>query len=400
MLLLLQIPAMAQDPAKPKPSAWGIRFTGFIKNDIWYDTRQVFASRDDLFLFYPLNKLPDRDGNDINANPSFNFTALATRLTAKISMPDALGAKLDAVIEGDFSGVSNADVNGLRMRHAYGRMTWKHAELLIGQYWHPLFTTEVAPTVASLNTGAPFQPFCRNPQLSISGIFGKFRISGAFVTQRDNANDGPDGACGLYIRNAIMPNVDLQLQYKNDHHVVGLGVDYKYIRPRLVNNDRISHAVVNSWAGVAYYKMTYGKFGFKLKGIMGQNLSECSMLGGYALRTNDTAERVNLYTPTNHLSAWTQFCYGKKYQAYLFAGYSKNLGTTHTNVGLYYGRGKDIAWLYRITPGVSCLFEKFQVTFEAEYTVAAYGTPDNHGFVKDPKAVADLRPLLVLLYHF
>lgn len=391
---------VAQSTVVDQEPKWGVHFSGFIKNDFWYDTRQVYTTREDLFLFYPMNKNLDRDGQDINSGAVFNFSAMTTRLTANITAPDALGAKMTAVIEGDFSGVSNNDINGFRLRHAYGKMSWKHAELLIGQYWHPLFSTEAVPAIASLNTGAPFQPFIRNPQICLTGVFGKFRILGAFITQRDNANDGPLGITSTYLRNAVVPNAHLQFQFKNKHHAAGFGGDYKIIKPLQIINDVASKSTLASYALLAYYKMNYGNLCVKIKGIYGQNLTEHLMMGGYALKPFDSTGTDYHYTPSNHLFTWGQLSYGKKYQAYLFGGYALNLGTSEENSGTYYSRGKDVAWLYRVTPGMSATFDKFQCFLEGEYTVAGYGTPDKMGMVQNVTAIPNLRVLMMVLYNF
>lgn len=380
---------------------WGIRFSGFIKNDFWVDTRQVFTTREDLFLWYPADRKPDRDGNDVNAGCVFNFNAMTTRLTGSITTPDALGAKVTGMIEGDFSGVSNNDINGLRLRHAYVKMKWKHAELLVGQFWHPIFTLDAVPNVVSLNTGAPFQPFIRNPQVSLTTSFGKFSVLASFITQRDNSSDGPDGFSPNYMRNAVMPNAHLQFQYKDAHHACGLGGDYKILKPRLLNmNQVITGEKLGTWAVLAYYRFSMERLSFKLKGIYGQNLTEHLMMGGYALATADSTSGEYTYTPTNHLYSWINLTYGKKFQGSIFAGFIKNFGTSSDNLGIYYCRGKDIDILYRIAPSFAYVVPKFQLSFETEYTVANYGTPDIQGVVRNTHNVPNLRLLLCCLYFF
>jgi hypothetical protein len=401
LFVILSLSAIAQDKTQNDESKWGIHFSGFVKNDFWYDSRQVFTTREDLFLFYPLNEKLDAEGKDVNAGAVFNFNAMTTRLSANITTPDAMGAKISGLIEGDFSGVSNSYINGLRLRHAYVKLKWNHAELLIGQYWHPMFTTDAVPSVISLNTGAPFQPFIRNPQISLTGIFGNFRIMGAFITQRDNANDGPDGMTSQYMRNAIMPNAHLQFQYKSEHHAAGIGGDYKILKPRVLNYmNEVTTGRIGSWAMLAYYKFSAGKLCVKVKGIYGQNLTEHLLLGGYAVKSLDSVSGEYTYTPTNHLFTWLNITYGKKFQGGLFAGYAKNFGTSDENTGTYYTRAKDIAYMYRISPSFSYVAQKLQLSLEAEYTVAAYGTPDIKGIVKDTKEISNLRLLFTVFYNF
>jgi hypothetical protein len=390
-----------QNNEEKEQKKYGITFKGFVKSDYWYDTRQVVASREELFLFYPKNILPDAYGNDINGEDYVNFSPVTSRLTGVISAPDAFGAKTSGVIEADFSGVTNADINGFRLRHAYGQLKWKKSELMFGQYWHPMFVPEVFPTVISLNTGAPFQPFIRNPLLSYKRHFGKLNLQLALITQRDNSSDGPLGYNAVYMRNALVPNIHLQLQYKNEQHVFGIAGDWKTLRPKLANDSLIiTGQQISSYAAMAYWKYTNDKFCWKMKTIYGQNMTEHLLLGGYAVHSFDTLTGNETYTPTNHLFIWGNFVYGKKIQTGIFMGYAKNMGTSDTNTGKYYSRGADIAYLYRIAPSFSWISNSVQISFEPEYTVAAYGTPDEKGMVENSEEVSNLRLLLTFFYFF
>ena len=378
-----------------------IQFKGFIKSDYWYDSRQVSASREDIFLFFPLNIKTDASGKDLNARPSFNYSAVTSRLTGIISGPDAFGAKTSGVLEADFSGVTNADINGFRLRHAYGKLRWEKSELLFGQYWHPMFVTEVFPNVVSLNTGAPFQPFIRNPQMAYTHYYGNFNLSFTLIAQRDQSNLGPDGFSPLYMRNTLIPNAHIQLQHKTHQHVWGLAADYKVLQPRVVNalNEEVNDKI-GSWAVMGYYKFSSKSFLASTKTILGQNLTEHLMMGGYAVQHYDSLTHLETYTPTNHLNIWGLLAYGEKIRYSLFTGFSKNLGTTHVNNGVYYARGEDIDYLYRIAPSVSFISGTVQLSTEIEYTVAAYGTPNQKGLVKNTEEIGNLRLLFTFFYFF
>ena len=54
LLLLLIHPGFAQDSMSKKQVTFKLK--GFIRNDIWYDTRQELTARDDLFNLFPKNK--------------------------------------------------------------------------------------------------------------------------------------------------------------------------------------------------------------------------------------------------------------------------------------------------------------------------------------------------------
>lgn len=380
-----------------------IKFTfhGFIKSDYWFDSRQTVAAREELFLFYPKNVQLDSNGKDINAENYVNFSPITTRINVLVSGPKAFGADAIAFIEGDFSGVTNADVNSLRLRHAYGLLIWKHSELMFGQYWHPMFVPDVIPSVISLNTGAPFQPFIRNPLISFIYKLDNLTVQFAAIGQRDNTNDGPVGYTGNYLRNNIAPNLHLQIQLKNKAHFMGLAFDWKSLRPRLVTDKGyLMKQRVQGLSFMGFWKYSNNNWICKSKLIYGQNLTEHLLLGGYAVRYIDTIKGTEYYTPTNHIFVWGNLVYGRKIQAGFFGGYAINLGTSHSNIGKYYARGHEIAYVYRLSSSLSWISGPVQISFEPEYTIAAYGNVSKNGKVIDANEVANLRLLLTLFYFF
>ncbi|MGC9344756.1 MAG: hypothetical protein ACP5E3_18760, partial [Bacteroidales bacterium] len=130
--LLINFNLKAQD----ENSNFGIRFSGFVKNDFILDTQQTVSVREGHFLLYPADEYLDRNGEDINARANFNYLSIQSRLTGKITGPDAFGAKTSGILEGAFFGATNSDINGFRLRHAFVKLSWTSTELLLGQYWH------------------------------------------------------------------------------------------------------------------------------------------------------------------------------------------------------------------------------------------------------------------------
>ena len=121
---------------------------------------------------------------------------------------------MKGVVEADFFGNENAafvDANGFRLRHAYAQLSWKKTQLLFGQYWHPMFVPACYSEVISFNTGAPMQPFSRNPQLRLTRQLGRFSLIAVMAAQRDFTSPGGSNVQ----RNAALPEFHLQLQYQN-----------------------------------------------------------------------------------------------------------------------------------------------------------------------------------------
>ncbi len=381
---------------------FSVSLTGFVKSDYWLDSRSVVASREDLFLLYPAKMEEDPLGRDLNADPVFNFSAITSRVAALIKGPDAFGAAVSGMIEADFSGVSNADINGFRLRHAFVELNWEKWGLLLGQWWHPIFAPEVAPSVISLNTGAPFQPFIRSPQATLSYTpGGSSTLVFSVIGQRDNVSDGPAGPSSDYLRKTAIPNMHLQWKVKTGNITAGLAGDYKYLRPReLSEENKYTSEKFGSYAFMAFGGYRKEMLDIRARAIYGQNLSEHLMLGGYIESETGGGSGSYTYTPLDHLAMWTNFTYGNSVKGGLFLGFAKNLGTRDHTSGKFYGRGEDIGWLYRISPSLQFRSGSVSLCAELELTAAAYGTPGNRARVEDTYRVSNTRMLFTALYHF
>lgn len=383
---------------------FSFKFSGFIKAEAMFDTRQTINAREQMLLFYPDKIKLDVNGNDVNAHPNTNLMGMASRLSLTATGPDVLGAKIKGVLEADFTGPSNVENNAFRLRHAYVKLNWKKSELLMGQFWHPLNLPEMIPSVISLNTGAPFHPFSRQPQIRFSRSVGNLSAVAVASSNRDYTSIGPLGVTSDYLRNSAIPSMHLQLQYKKGENVfLGLGGDYKKLTPRLIT-DSLWEAdeTIECIAVTAFLKIKTKKITVKLQSVFGQNLYEHLMMGGIAVQYVDTFSQRLSYTTLDQLTLWSDISTNseKKFNAGLFAGYAKNLGSIHNIWGPKYGRGTDIAYVYRISPRLMWSMNNFTMASEFEYTVAAYGTPDYLGDVHNAGEIGNFRIELALQYNF
>lgn len=376
---------------------------GFAKADVAWDSRQVVEAREGFLVFYPQKPKYDAQGEDINATPGFNSWAMTSRVNIKATGPKVLGATAMAFVEGDFTGPSNTENNAFRLRHAYVSLAWEKWSVLAGQYWNPMDVPEMLPKVLALNTGAPFRSFTRSPMVKAEYKFGSSKIIAAIYTQRDYQSSGPSGASANYLRTSGLPNFHLQYQLNRGSIIMGIGADYKMIRPRMTSDSLIiDDNKVSSFSALAYIGYSKGKFGIKGQALYGQNLSDHLMLGGYAVSsidpTTDTREYVNL----NNLSSWIDCNYRitPAVNLGLFAGYSQNLGTEKDVVGAFYGRGDDIASLYRLSPRIEWIYGPVQFIAEVEYTAAAFGKPDNRYKFDETETTNNLRVQTALVYNF
>lgn len=401
--LLFLTTSFAQQPI------FGIDFSGFVKTDIIHDSRQTVSIREGHFLLYPAQEELDINGKDINAVSNFNILSIQTRLHGKITGPDAFGAKTSGAIEGEFFGHSEGDINGFRLRHAFVKLNWTNTQLLVGQTWHPLFVTGCFPGVVSFNTGAPFLPFTRNPQVSLRQQFDNFSVMFTALTQRDFVSAGPDGPGSKYLRNSGMPAVNLRLEYGSENKedgtavLAGISGNYQVLKPRLVTPANFkTDETIGSMVGMAYLKVKLPEVTFKAAGIYGQNTYNLTMIGGYAVEkvVSETTMQEQ-YAPINTLSTWADMHTNNPvWQVGLFMGYSKNMGADGDISGPFYTRGSNIDYLYRISPRFVYNSGKFRVAPEIEYTVAAYGAIQSNGEVANPEEIANLRFLIGIFYFF
>jgi hypothetical protein len=407
LLTFKSLYVVAQTPAPPpvKPaenaSAWGIKFYGFVRNDIMYDTRQVVSARpanQGELLLYPANISKDLNGKDINAAASFTMLAITSRLGGTITGPDAFGAKTSAVLEAEFFGNANGNENVFRLRHAFAKLDWAKTQLAFGQYWHPLFVVDCFPGVISFNTGMPFQPFARNPQVRLTQKLGKdFNLIVAALSQTE-AFVSPGSSTGIalgsstaiqtFANDAVIPNLHAQLQYKSKSFVAGAAFDYKVLRPALKATSGAgvvsTNEKVKSSTFELYAKVITPKVIIKAEYVAGQNMFDHLMFGGYL--AYGTTPNIT-YKPMGISTYWGEIVgTGKKIIPGIFFGYAKNNGASATGAIASYARsvaanGASIDNVLRIAPRLEIVSGKFKFGTEIEYTAAAYGTAGSDGKV-------------------
>lgn len=393
----------------------GLQLSGFVRVDYFYDTRQTDEGAEGVFTFYPLNKLLDSEGRDLNANPKANLMAITSRLSTLFYAPDVFNAKSTAYIEFDFTGTSNT--SGVRMRQAYANFAWTKANLLIGRAWHPM-SVACAPFVVGPNKGAPFSVFNRSEQVRLDYTSGNLLLAAAALYQSNFASFGPapgtlstSVTSSTYLRDASLPECVVQVAYKSPTIQLGVLGSIKSLKPRLYTmsdytnpngqkyktNEKITTYVVQTYA-------QYQRADWALKAQVAytQNTTESLMLGGYAVSAIDPVSGHEKYTPTQYLNYWINVDYGKKWQAGCFAGYLNSLGTLENVTGAWFARAHNIKYMYRLSPHVFYNVNNWQFAAEFECTVAAFGEVQNSRKAKivNESTVANYRTNLMISFIF
>ncbi len=266
-----------------------IEFYGFINHEVIFDTRQVVSAREGLVLLFPMDEKLDEDGNDINATPNFNFIAFSSRFGARLKGPDAFGAKTSGLIEGDLIGIGPGFNSLARLRHAFINFSWENAELLAGQFWHPLFVGACFPATVSFAGVVPYHVLNRSPQLRFSYNFQHISLSATLLAHNDFASLGPDGTSSDYLRNSKTPEAYIQAIIKNNSFFVGATAGCQSIKPRkettagYKTNETMESLHANIFSNV---KLPF--INIKMQANYSENSSHLIMPGGYG-----EAERID-----------------------------------------------------------------------------------------------------------
>ncbi len=383
--------------------SFGLQISGSARIDYIYDSRQTFEAVEGLFTFYPLPKALDQNGNDINAAPKANFLSIASRLCTRFYAPDIFKAKSSAYIEVDFTGTSNT--NGIRLRQAYVNLAWDKSSLLLGRTWHPL-AAGCIPKVVGLNTGAPFWAFNRSDQVRFNYTPGNWMLSAIALYQSDYASLGPLGKSPTYLRDAVWPEFDINIAYKTKTFHAGVVGSTKTLKPRLSTDGSDGRfktdEKLTTFAAQAYLQYQSSGWTFKAQSTYAQNMTESLMIGGYAVSEIDPVTGHEKYTPTQYMNYWINVDYGEKWQVGLFAGYLNSLGTLDNVTDIWYARGSNIKYMYRVSPHVFYNISNWQFALETEYTAAAYGDiqKNNKAEIINVEEVRNLRVNLMVSFFF
>ncbi len=411
------------------------KFYGFIRNYMVYDSREAVAGTGDLFFYLPKDRNLNDAGEDLNQKNSFRFLAITSRVGVDVSGYQlgrtSIGAKVEADFYAGLSGVTGTAT--LRLRQAYLTLGWKDLPLgglrkaavglKIGQAWHPM-AADLCP-VFTLESGAPFGPFSRTPQVSMDASLGEhFTLTASALWQMQYTSTGPGGASADYIKYSCTPEAYLGATLKFGGWMARAGVDVLSIKPRTTGiggyytifdgatvlfwqpmtvkvSDRIT--TVSPFIYMQYVK---GGLALKAKTIYAQAGEHFNIQGGYGItkKFEGTGEDGHWeYTPTRSSSTWFTVSYGKKWVPMLMLGYYQNFGTAEdlysatadgmvSESDFYFAKNsfKNLNRLYRVCPALICNFGKLSLGLDYELSGAQFGTPKKRTVLDATGAVSTL----------
>ena len=365
----------------------------------------------------PLYVGKDANGEDINQQTSSNLSAIATRLGVKIEGPVIFGAKTSGNIEFDFGGIVKTEPTLFRIRHANVTFTWEKSSLLVGQTWHPFWGGGAFPSVAGLNTGAPFQAFNRSPQVRYNVKAGALVISGAAVYENQYTTKAFESSNyttpNQAQRNGVIPELVLSAEYNKSGLTIGAGAEMKRIKPEMTTTGTAgkfkSNEYLSSTGFMAYLKYKNEKFMLTAKGYYGEDMTHLCFLGGYGVATHDDDAGAETFTNYTNYTTLLNMEYGKKWQAGIMLGYGGNLGTSDPLYQGADGKAKttgmlpNVQKIARIAPHVALNVSKIRLVGEYELTTADYGTGSfnfTDGLYSDYHRTANNRFIIMMMYFF
>ncbi|MBN1953037.1 MAG: hypothetical protein JW801_17665 [Bacteroidales bacterium] len=350
-----------------------ITVSGYIQHSMYVDTYKSTDTRDGIMLLYPNQQVLDSNGQDVNKNRQFQMMAIQSRPRISVSGPVVAGAEVSGLIEADFLGTSQNYIQMIRLRHAYLQMKWAKVRLLIGQYWHPMSTPTCLPSTIQHGAGAPFHPLNRSPQIRFRyDPLKNLSLLLSLHSAGYHKSSGPYDAA----RNAGIPEFQFNTEYNCPTFTLGIIAGYKFLKPRLTTDAGYqTDEIIGSYNLSAYGQLKLKSFSIKMQGLLGENISNYVMIGGYG--AGEDPGMVDDYSYSNLVSysAWTDLEYDfGKLVAGLFLAQTGNLGATGSYYPLSgYTRAANIRSLSRVSPRITLKLNPLSFSLEYGLTAARYG---------------------------
>ena len=414
-----------------------VKLYGFIRNYMVFDTHEVSAGTQDLYFYMPKDSKMV-NGVDQNAVPSFRMLALTTRLGLTAGGYRIGELQATGTVEADFYSM-NGSLATLRLRHAYVSLLWDNlvlGDLLVnvGQTWHPMAAD--MPHVTNLETGAPFAPFNRSPQVMFHWTVGKFTWTGGILYPMQYLPVGPvystDPVWNEYTgryepvttysttksaefnKYGMIPEVYLGLAFQSGGFLGKAGVNFFSCMPRWqapaitiedeatkelsFDYDKTSMLKERLYAisPFVFLQFTKGSFQIKAKSVLAQAGEHMNLLSGYASTYNWNHHALE-YTPMQDWASYLSFQAGRKFQFLCMFGYMQQLGTTKSVFAYMANDRLNTLWLntsadnkiqraFRATPTLAYNLGKLTFSLEYNCTGAWFGesgTDRNRGGLYD-----------------
>ena len=397
LALLSAFAASAQEETPAK-----FKLYGFIRNYAIFDSRAVMAGTEDLYFYMPKDESGDPDKN---ATPTFRYLSLTTRLGLDVSGYKIGDMNVSGKVEADFYCKSGS-VAILRLRQAFITLGWNglgkkgtnSLALNIGQTWHPMAAD--MPHIVNLETGAPFNPFNRSPQVMVHYTFdNRITLTGGFLYNMQYLPVGPKSFSDMtvtksadYMKYGLLPELYFGVTVKpTKRFLVKAGANLLSIKPRWIDGEGNKLSDRLTTVSPFIYMQYTGKNGFqiKAKSVLAQAGEHMNLLSGYGVSQLNSDGSYE-YTPMRSSVSFISAQYGKKFQVMGMAGYVRLLGTAEDLIdpdSLYWfntSGASNFRQMLRFTPTIAYNLGKLTLALEYNFTTVQFGkNMDEKGLVQD-----------------
>ncbi|MCK5632904.1 hypothetical protein KAH94_04095 [bacterium] len=422
-LELLQEPGY--DESIETSKKYKFKFSGYVRMDGFFDTRQNLDFWRGFDLAHPARVLLDPNGQDVNAKAQYNMVPY-TALRLKATGPKCFNARSSATVRTDFAGkvdtAGEQHFGSLRLQHGYVQFDWEKTKLIGGLAYHPLTILRFSTDTIAINAGEMFDPFQYSAHLMYQHKleFFEFIFALGKLYERERSRD------------AIMPDFFAEVVAEYKEHLFAMGVDVRAIVPRLQTETdpifatllegrevehgyKTSQMIVSPIAFVGA-KLQWGNVTSTTRFTYAANAAPFSLIGGYAVKCRDPQTDKRQYTLLRSLNFWTDLSYNNDvFEIGVLVGTAKNIGSKYKILRepiaddapegtqgdlLAFGFALDMDYLVRIQPRLRVFSGPVTFGAEVEYTRAAFGTTNECGRVCNACPVANTRLLGSIIYSW
>lgn len=421
-IVILLIPFLAQAVEYREdliPSLLHYRFTGFIRNDFFADTRQSLQFRSNPLLVVPREPNYDPLCADSNAVNKFGITPLRSYLRLDVWGNDFATVDAHACLQVDFIGPQELQQGLLRCWYLYGELYSERNQCIVGQFRHPFRPIRVFPGSLTYNPAAIEQaPQLRWRHTFANGIstiitafselaFPSFGLAqpllGGCPCHCPPASNAVN-SLPLFIQNSTKPGVAGRIEYSSPMVVVGCGLLGFSLLPRLVTNLCYPNdATVPACWATAYGAVTTCDIDWKTQLLWGQNVASINPVGGYVAAQCSNETGGCRYRALQDLLIWSD-CSWQRHPVvhpgfYLefttIVGHGPTAIDPVTQAATVYGTDGRLHSVLRCSPRIIIDWGDLKFGIEYSYIRALYGSLDATGRLINRAPIAMGRLLVV-----
>lgn len=387
--------------------------SGFFFHGAYWDNRQIIGTRDGVELHLPLPYRDDILGRDINHHGELGGNPLFSRIDVRTHDVPLWQGVSWLFLQSDFYGSFDEQRGNFRMRQLYCCYDTSTLFVLLGYADHPASYPVLFPNTVSSATGTPLTVSMQSPQLLFRYSSHDMHCTVAALTELFSLSTGPYGYSTQYIRNALVPNLHLQISRDITPSLcIGGALDYKRLVPRLVSDTgfKVNESINSfSWFGYLFCKNDDVQWCSKFSYI--QNGDDLDVIGGYAVNSISPITAAYTYTPLNLVSWWFDCSRSGRIEPGIFVAVVKNQGASSSiipfiendkdeRISLVYGFATDLDMTVRVSSRIRLHYDSLTIGCECEYNYASWGTLAASGKVVNSRGVHNIRFLCAAEYRF